>query len=478
MALPKPSPPRRAAGRPTSILIVLALAVAASSLATAQETANRIDVQRPDAPELAAYGGFAVGVRTVELVHHDQIDVLRLVALEAGSPAGNPAGSTQSEPGSDAGAAAEEPLPRADRVLPVEIWYPAEPGGTATPYRVFLRDGRTEVNLIGRATRDRQPLVGSSPHPLVLISHGYPGNRYLLSHLAENLASKGYVVASIDHTDSTYRTRAAFASTLLHRSFDQLFVLDEIARLGAQPGHFLNRLVDADNTGLIGYSMGGYGALITAGAGVSQRAVDEAAPRGILATHRAGSVSHGEHFDPRIRAVVAFAPWGFRAGFWDDEALSGVRVPILYVAGSVDEVSGYADGVRRLFELSTRVDRTLLTFENAGHNAAAPMPAPRESFEPSGSEPSTFFHYADPVWDTGRMNNIAQHFVTAYLGRVLKHDETMRPYTELVPHSAEGVWARDDDGTEMLEHTYWKGFRRGSAVGLRWEQLLAEIPAN
>ncbi|NND89400.1 MAG: hypothetical protein HKN42_00950, partial [Granulosicoccus sp.] len=40
----------------------------------------------------------------------------------------------------------------------------------------------------------------------------------LLSHLAENIASQGYVVASIDHTDSTYRTQTSFGSTLRNRS--------------------------------------------------------------------------------------------------------------------------------------------------------------------------------------------------------------------------------------------------------------------
>ena len=47
-------------------------------------------------------------------------------------------------------------------------------------------------------------VAGGGPFPLVVISHGYPGNRYLMSHLGENLASKGYVTVSIDHAESTY----------------------------------------------------------------------------------------------------------------------------------------------------------------------------------------------------------------------------------------------------------------------------------
>ncbi len=72
-----------------------------------------------------------------------------------------------------------------------------------------------------------------APYPLVIISHGYPGNRFLLSHLGENLASKGYVVAAQDHFQSTYENKLDFASTLANRSPDQLFVLEEMARLSA-----------------------------------------------------------------------------------------------------------------------------------------------------------------------------------------------------------------------------------------------------
>ena len=90
--------------------------------------------------------------------------------------------------------------------------------------------------------RDAAPRTGER-YPLVIASHGYPGNRFLLSHLTENLASKGYIVASIDHRDSTYRDKTVFGSTLVNRPLDQLFVLDQMAELGA--GDFLvTRLVD------------------------------------------------------------------------------------------------------------------------------------------------------------------------------------------------------------------------------------------
>ena len=187
---------------------------------------NRIDMIRPDAPALATLGAYPVGVRTLALVDAGRIDVLRTTDTH---------------------------LARYDRPLPVELWYPAVAGTTGgTTYHTVLRDGHRRIALQGSAVRDAGRATGA--FPLAILSHGYPGNRMLMSHLGENLASKGYVVASIDHTDSTYADKAAFGSTLYNRPLDTAFVIDALAG-------------DADTTrvAIIGYSMGGYGALIAGG---------------------------------------------------------------------------------------------------------------------------------------------------------------------------------------------------------------------
>jgi predicted dienelactone hydrolase len=414
---------------------------------------NRIDTQRPDAPELAAYGSSAIGVRTIELLNLDQLDIAKI----------------------DPKKPRPEALPRYDRPLAVEVWYPAKEGATGdTGLKVYLRDGITEVTIEGQAMRGAAPADGT--YPLVIVSHGYPGNRYLMSHLAENLASKGYVVASIDHTDSTYRTAAAFASTLVNRSLDQLFVLDQMDRLSNDESSFLNGHVDASNTGLIGFSMGGYGAVITSGGGLAKASANAnlTAPFGTLAIHQSNSDSHNELADNRIKTSVAFAPWGMNFGMWDNESLQGLKIPMLFIAGSVDDVSGYEKGIRAIWEGATTIDRSLLTFDNANHNAGAPMPAPEESFrvdEKLGFNLSE--HYTDAVWSNTRMNNVAQHFVTAWMAKHLKLDDSMDQYTNLVERSNDGVWAIEKDGAEKGDHTYWKGFANRTAKGLRFETLKA-----
>lgn len=388
-----------------------ALALLCAGLAPAAEARqNRIDVVTPLAPELAPYGIHDIGVRTLQVVDRNRPDVLQ--TTEGAAP------------------------PRYDRAFTLEVWYPAalaagqHPGGE---YRTTTRDPATAIALHGRAVRDAAPLHAARPYPLVIVSHGYPGNRFLMSHLCENLASKGYVVVSIDHPDSTYADQALFASTLYNRPLDQLFVLDEIERQARSEASFLHGLVDASRAGLVGYSMGGYGAVNVAGGGYAgaSASMQGAPPNGMLAERAAGSAALQRGPDRRIKAVIAIGPWGMQRGFWDADGLRGVRTPIMFVAGNADDVSGYEKGTRALYEGSVNAERYLLTFLGAGHNAGAPIPAPDESYAYSATlKVYPFMHYADPIWDTTRMNNILDHFATAYFGWYLGADAPMRAYLE------------------------------------------------
>lgn len=429
----------------TTLTATLFAVLAATPLAAQ----NRIDGQSPDAPALAAYGDYAVGVRQFNLVHPNQIDI-KAISASAPKP---------------------ETLPVYDRPLKVEMWYPAQTGSIgATAFNTYLRDGITEITLEGRAVRDALPPPVTNPFPLVMLSHGYPGNRFLMSHLAENLASKGYVVASIDHTDSTYNDQGAFASTLVNRSLDQLFVLDEMARINGDADLGLAGMIDTDNAAVVGYSMGGYGAVVTAGGGLSDTAL-RFAPHDTLAIHKEGSPTHDALPDPRIKTAVAIGPWGMNNNFWDAEGLAGIEIPMLFMAGSNDTVSGYENGIRKIWEGATGVDRTLVTFDGGGHNTVAPIPAPQESFATGVSG-----HYTDPVWDTVFMNNVGQHFITAWLDKELKGSSVVDKYLELTAKGSDGVWSVDENGDFTSDHTYWAGFKEGTADGIRFETLTAPAP--
>ncbi len=398
----------------------------------------------PDAPELAGRGDHSVGVQTIDLIHNDQIDILNY------------------KKDSDS---------LYNRPLKIEVWYPADisddsneliiydevMGNANSPDRPII-----PFTFQGRASREAEPaLKGGGPYPLVMVSHGYTGSRMLFTYLTENLASKGYVVVSIDHTESTFRDAAGFNSTLLNRSLDVLFVLDEIAQLSSDEGSFLFGLANTDLTALIGYSMGGYGVVNVAGAGYSPQATRffSSMSGGCTALDKraVGNPEFEASIDPRIKAIIAFAPWGMQRAVWNSDGLAGIKVPSMFIAGSEDDISGYEKGTKALFEGAVNSDRYLLTYLNARHNVA-PNPPPPESLQP-GLHIDEYLRYADSVWDERRINNINQHFVTAFLGIHLKKMDSYIPYLDV--------------GENSIDEN-WYGFKPRTSVGLQLQHLIPQ----
>ena len=397
----------------------------------------------PDAPELAARGPHAVGVQTIELIHEDQIDILNY---------------------------SKESDSLYDRPLKIEVWYPANVP-EETPQMVTYNDHMGNANskdrplipftFSGRAVRNAAPDLSQGPYPLIIVSHGYTGSRFLFTYLTENLASKGYTVVSIGHTESTFQDASGFNSTLLNRSLDVIFVLNSITDLAAYNESFLAGLVNPENTALIGYSMGGYGVLNVAGAGYSPEAAQlfSTMSNGSQALKKrvTGNAEFEASIDPRIKAIVAMAPWGMERAVWNNQGLEGIEVPSLFIAGSEDDISGYETGIKAIYEGALNSNRYLLTYMNARHNIA-PNPPPIDSFQP-GLHLDEYLRYADSVWDQRRINNINQHFVTAFLGVFLKNIEDYSGYLELTEN------ANDED---------WLGFKPRTSVGLEFQHLSAE----
>ena len=410
-----------------------------------------------DAPELARPGSYSVGVRTLDIVNPGQVDILRFDAKSGKAPL-------------------------YDRPLKLEVWYPATiPQGSEerTVYESSMP--RTEnlpagvpktFQIAGKALRDAPPLEGQR-FPLVIVSHGYPGSRTFLTYLTENLASKGYVVVAIDHTDSVFGDIKPFTSTLLNRSSDQLFTLDEIGRLSRQSGHFLNGLLDASRVAIVGYSMGGYGALATAGAGYSDKSMAmKFVPGGYFAALTSGSPTLASRHRDSLKALVAIAPWGEQPPYnaWDEQALAGIRIPSLFIAGDLDDIADYPQGIQRIFSAVTNSERCMLTFANARHNVGG-NPAPAEALAHFGTR--EFFE--EPAWRKDRITAINQHFITAFLDLYLKGDDSRRSYLHVSPErSNDGKWPQNPSQKSGVYSTgggnpglaYWKGFQRRWAVGL------------
>ena len=427
-----------------ALIFLNALFTEGSSFAqTRIETPFVVGDALPDAPELAARGTFKVGVQTLDFVNKGQVDILKIKDGVASFY---------------------------DRPIKVEVWYPAIIPDGAKEWvmydEVLGKSDDKKRPLIpftyaGRALRDAVPQKSDTPYPLVIVSHGYVGSRYLLSYLTENLASKGYVVVAIDHTESTFRDVGGFQSTLLNRSKDILFVLNQMATLnGLLSKNIFSGIIDANNTALIGYSMGGYGALNAAGAGYSGK-LDTffqtiTSGNKAIQSRTTNNADYKASLDSRIKAVVAFAPWGMQRGVWDADGLANLKVPTFFIAGSQDDISGYEDGIKAIYKGVVNADRYLLTYANARHNVA-PNPPPAESSQ-AGLNFDEYYRYAEPAWNEKRINNINQHFVTAFLGSQLKKMDYAK-YLNL----------KENANTQL-----WTGFKPRSCVGLELLHTMAK----
>ncbi len=405
-----------------------------------------------DGPALGSRGAQPVGVRTVEMRFAGRADVTR--------PDGKGGFAT------------------ADRLLPVTVWYPTAGGDQHVTYRyatspvpsVPAGTVPAMVEIAGAAARDAEPAAGR--FPLLVISHGFLNRAVMFSDLAEIIASRGYVVAVIDHgdlDDLKVSRNFAFLNVVVHRADDQRLVIAEIGRRAAGKDRFWSH-VDAAKLALAGYSMGGFGALATAGA-----AYDAASPAFAQMPPGAAALLGPAPVPANLKALIAFAPWGggLPLRMFTAAGLKAVQVPSLFIDGNADDVADYAGGVRWLWD-GIGGERYFLTYQNARHNIA------------TNATPAMLqgrFEYRErqdePVWRKDRILGINAHMITAFLDWRLKGMADRRAYLDVpVARAADGKWplAPGADAGDSVAvpgqppAEYWPGFQRRWALGLVMEQ--------
>ncbi len=169
------------------------------------------------------------------------------------------------------------------RELRVTLWYPSGrgEGGRAA----YMSPRESELTLKGSGAAGVPPDILSrtvvhattdapakGPFPLVVLSPGFTKPVSTLTSLAEDLASRGYVVAGVDHTYESHATTLAdgevagclacdsdtdpgFGTGVVGtRAADVSFVLDEL--LARKPA-----LIDPTRIAMAGQSIGGASAL-------------------------------------------------------------------------------------------------------------------------------------------------------------------------------------------------------------------------
>ncbi|MFD0265139.1 alpha/beta hydrolase family protein [Streptomyces sp. NPDC127106] len=227
-------------------------APAAPTAPASVSTAATTGVVRPELPRPT--GRFGVGQETLHLVDHSRTDPW------AGS---------------------------GPRELMVTMRYPAHrgTGGPVAPYltddeaRLLIADRGMEQQVAveslagvkAHARSGARPLAGR--HPLVVLSPGFTVPRGTLTALAEELASRGYVVAAVDHAYETAGTSFPGGRVLTckacdvvrqtrdykpvadNRARDVSFLLDRLT--GRHPAWRHAGLIDRNRIAAAGHSMGG-----------------------------------------------------------------------------------------------------------------------------------------------------------------------------------------------------------------------------
>ncbi len=387
-------------------------------------------------PSLSDKGNYDVGVKTIEAAY----------PVKVKDVAGN----------------------EVERSLTLEVWYPAASSAQKATYINETRSGQV-FEVQADASRDAPIAAADTDFPVIVISHGYTGYRTLMFYLGEHLASHGYVVAAIDHTDSTNKDvnfaenpYSGFPSTLLNRSRDQVLTLNSISE-----NTFFKESVDASKAGVIGYSMGGYGAVSTVGGCYAFNDQTAATFTGtqdpkVAALIKealntcAGGKASSEEALPAWKAALALAPWGGQHQLFDVQSLNNIKVPVLYVAGDNDDISGY-DGIKWLFDNTGSKESKLLTIKNARHNVA-PHPAPKEAY---GSE-FDLGSYIEPAWEVQKLNAINEHFALALMNC---HVKALPEYCSYL--NVNGSSAQVPVNGKKPEP--WKGFDDRWALGLEMQ---------
>ncbi|MEU8385638.1 alpha/beta hydrolase [Streptosporangium sp. NPDC048865] len=177
---------------------------------------------------------------------------------------------------------------RKARELMVSVWYPARkavgrPARYVTPQESELivrsvpqlKDlpPDTLARTRTHARADAPPLGRKGGWPLVVLSPGMTLPRATMTSLAEEFASRGYLVAGIEHTYESMATTFPDGRTVTFeagaggqtpelgakvarvRAADTTFVLDRLERDGRW-----NRLIDETRIAMVGHSVGGQSA--------------------------------------------------------------------------------------------------------------------------------------------------------------------------------------------------------------------------
>lgn len=239
------------------------------------------------------------------------------------------------------------------RTLASEIYYPSS-------CKLEKKKIQHGIWMRENYSKDQNCANNKQRYPLIVFSHGFQGDRFGNSWIAEALADKGYIVAMIDHT---FNTNYDHSDLFIYTSMWQrpLDMSELVTHLLEHPewGNIINK----DKIAVIGFSLGGTTALWLGGIQADKEKFKQTMndkyarwrdwPQYLSEKARSVDWSKAENSykDVRIKAVISIAP-DLGEGF----TINGLKksdVPTLIIVGDKDRITPkkenaefYAKGIK------------------------------------------------------------------------------------------------------------------------------------
>lgn len=244
-----------------------------------------------------------------------------------------------------------------DRTLPVDLYLPTPAGNRAA------------------ASADNQRL------PVIVISHGLGSDRTSYAYLARHLASYGFAVLVPEHPGSNSEQIQALIEgrvnqmtdpqEFVDRPLDIKFVLNQMEQMEASDPQLH---LDLNNVGVIGQSLGGYTALVLAGATVDFRQLmADCIPTSpsfnlsLLLQCRVLDTAYPVSGlqDDRIKAAIAINPIG--SSILGQPGFASIQRPVMIVTSTADTIAPALIEQIEPFTWLRTPDRYLLALQGATH---------------------------------------------------------------------------------------------------------------
>ncbi len=240
------------------------------------------------------------------------------------------------------------------RPISWSVWYPTD----AEPTDEDKANDSRRIFMLGDVSEGALLSGDRERWPVVMLSHGTGGTAEGLGWLAYELARHGYIAIAPNHHGNTgvepFRAEAFIC--WWERASDLSLLLDHLTAAGLFAGK-----LDLDRVSAAGFSIGGYTALVLAGARTSVEQFQEwGRDKGALArgtgefpnvaerlpdlmktseSFRAAFARQSDDLcDPRIKSVVAIAPAPPVRGFLP-ESVKAINIPVHLVTSGADEIA-------------------------------------------------------------------------------------------------------------------------------------------